>query len=200
MRVLFAVEGTTDVPFAERIIESVGRVPHLVLVAGGKPNLDSQLARWSQPSNRMPFLVLRDWDASDRAACVPEHVTKLLGGHTPPPTFVLRIPVRATEAWLMADRGAAVSYFGTDRIPVAPDDELSPKRTLVNACRASKSKRIRDAMVPTEGGRRSAGPLYEPTVVDFGRNRWDPQRARTNSPSLDRSLRRIESLVLSGSW
>ncbi len=90
------------------------------LVAGGKSKLDVAISRWNQPSNKVPFLVLRDWDVNDGPNCVPEHVEALLGTSAGTPRLALRIPVRATESWLLADAEAFQAFFSTTYIPPSP--------------------------------------------------------------------------------
>lgn len=198
--VLFGVEGATDVPVAQKVIRHFGREPRQVLVARGKHRLDERIAKWNNSSNLRPFLVLRDWDQNDRAQCVPEHVRFLLGGALHAPNLLLRVPVRAVESWLMADRDGFAEFFKTSRVPASPESEARPKEALVNACRSSRSPTIRRDMLPDVGSRRSVGRLYEARIIEFGREHWDLTRAASNSPSLKRALDRIDAMITGGGW
>jgi hypothetical protein len=197
--VRFGVEGDTDVPVAEALIRHVGRTPRLVLVAGGRTRLDERLRQWNQPGNRAALLVLRDWDAGERAGCVPEHLSIVLGGDRRAHALALRIPVRATESWLMADVSAFRQYFKTEP-PARPDEEPRPKLALVNACRRSRSSSVRRDMVPRDGDVRAVGELYSSRLIEFGRDYWSIARALPRSPSLSRSVLRLRSLVDDGVW
>jgi Domain of unknown function (DUF4276) len=194
----YGVEGITDAPVAEHLIRHIGREPRVLSDSGGCSVLDAKILRWNAPSLTTPILVLRDWDERDGVECVPALLTKLLGGELATPGLVVRIPVRSIEAWLLADNEAFKSYFHLNKLPAEPDQESSPKRALVSACRKSKSAEIRKAMVPTEQSGRAVGKLYEPTLVDFAVNYWNPTRAAKNSPSLRRALVRLQMLVQEG--
>lgn len=198
--VLYGVEGATDVPVAEKLIRWAGFQPRPISTSGGKSQLQQRLSHWNSVGNSERFLVLRDWDHSDGVDCVPELLNLLLRGVPPARRLVLRVPVRATESWLMADREAFKEFFNTTKVPVAPDDGLYPKQSLVNACRSSRSKRIRQEMVPRPGSGRAVGPQYTSRIIEFALTRWDPDRASQNSPSLERTLRRLEQMVTSRQW
>ena len=93
------------------------------------------------------MLVLRDWDANDRAPCPAVLVEKVVGGKLHAPGLALRIAVRSLEAWLLADHEACASYFGI-RPPRSPDELPDAKRFLVDACRRARKRRIREGVVP----------------------------------------------------
>jgi hypothetical protein len=197
--VRYGVEGATDVPFVEKLIHAVGQEPARMLVAGGSAKLDEALRRWNKSTNRVPILVLRDWDRRDQVACASALVRKLLGGSSKAPGLALRVPVRSVEAWLLADE-AAQTYFGLSSIPARPDDLDDPKGHLVDLCRRSRQRAIREGMVPTARSGRRVGVQFEALVATFGRDHWDPHRARVRSPSLDRALCRLVGLVSDGVW
>ena len=197
--VLYAVEGSTDAPVAEKLISLVGCEPRVVSASGGSSVIDAKLGRWCQPSNGRPMLIVRDWDQADRADCPAELVGKLTNPDRPI-NIALRIAVRSIESWLMADRDAATDFFRTPSIPENPDSLDKPKLALVSACRKSKLKTIRLGMTPTGSGGGTVGTDYVRLLTDFARDHWDPQRAATKSPSLDRTLARLSQLVDDGWW
>ncbi len=196
--VLYAVEGPTDAPIAEKLIRRIGRTPRVISATGGSSQIDSGLKRWSQPSNRAAMLVLRDWDDRDSVPCAPALVDKLAPAR--PNGLSLRIAVRSLEAWLMADVEAAKRYFGVRRLPTDPEQLPRPKVVLVAACRKSTRAAIREGMATRGSISGVVGPQFVPIVTEFARDVWDPDRARLNAPSLDRTLRRLEALVETGSW
>jgi len=55
-------------------------------------------------------------------------------------------------------------------------------------------------MVPREGSGRAVGKEYTSLVSEYAADVWDPEKARTRSPSLDRSLMRVSELAARGSW
>ena len=197
--VLYAVEGSTDVPVAEKLIALVECESRVVSASGGSSVIDGKLPRWTKASNMQPMLVLRDWDQADDAACAPELVASLLGKACPS-NVALRIVVRSVESWLMADYDAATSFFRTALIPKDPDSVERPKLALVSACRKSAIKAIRDGMTPRNASSGAVGIDYANLVREFAENHWDPQRASANSPSLARAISRLKQLVEDGVW
>jgi hypothetical protein len=187
---LVAVEGDTDEPFARALVESAGRSVDHVVVLNGHGQIDRRLRRWCLPSNRRPMLVLRDFDPALGATCPAELIANLIGDIEPSPTTLVRMPVREMEAWMLADREAASSFFQTPilNFPTSPDDDPDPKRTLVDLCRKSSSPDIRDGMVPDPGAGRAVGRRFTGLVLEFGRQYWNPERAAAVSPSLAKAL------------
>lgn len=199
MHVFYGVEGITDVPVVEHIIRLLGLEPRQASASGGKTYLDPKVRRWNAASNRSRFLVLRDWDLDDKATCPAELIVKV-AGEIRAPRLAVRVPVRSIEAWLLADQSAFKKYFMVTTSVDAPDELLDPKGELVSICRKSRSSTIRDDMVPREASRRRVGPGFEGRLTEFSRDHWDPVRARLSSPSLDRSLNRLQQLVEDGVW
>jgi hypothetical protein len=196
--VLFAVEGASDVAVAEKLILHVGRVPRVVAATGGSSVIDDRLLRWAQPTNQTPMLVLRDWDDRDGVPCPSALVEKIAS--TRPANVAVRIVVRSIEAWLMADSSAARAFFRSKAIPSQPELEPRPKIALVQACRASKLRRIRDGIVPPPRSGAVVGPEYSLLINEYARDHWDVSRALQNAPSLARAVQRLETLVATQVW
>lgn len=78
--VRYAVEGPSDEPVAEKLINSVGLMPYRTLTAYGKGNLDKKLPGLNNTANEIAWLVIRDVDKDDRDLCIPDLHSKLLGG------------------------------------------------------------------------------------------------------------------------
>lgn len=200
MFVSYAVEGHTDVPVAERLIELVGGTPNRVLIAGGKSNLDPRIVGLNGVAQAIPWLVLRDLDFD--ADCAPALVGVLLNRQTLSRCMCLRIAEREIESWLLADAAGFSDYFRVPiaRVPNLPDVLDRPKRQVVDLCRRSARTSVKQAMVPRDSSGREVGPEYSTFIVDFARNSWDPIRAASRSPSLRRAIDRMTTLVANGSW
>lgn len=147
--VAYAVEGWADEPVAAKLIAAVGCLPHRILTAGGKSNLDPKIPGYNASARYRPWLVLRDLDQDDEKECIPEILVRLAAGQLSR-CFALRLPVRATEAWILADATAFSTFFHVPAamVPADPDTLRQPKSALVDACRASRSRDVRTAMVP----------------------------------------------------
>lgn len=145
------MEGTTDGPYVHALLREAGAVPGVTVVTHGHVALDRRIAdRWNRTSNRLPVLVVRDWDpmpASVRA-CRREAVEQIAGGPIVAPAMIVRLAVAELESWLLADNHAAASFFGikTTGLPAEMDELPDPKATLVNLCRRSRQRRIRQGM------------------------------------------------------
>jgi hypothetical protein len=74
------------------------------------------------------------------------------------------------------------------RLRHQPDLEGHPKRTLVNLARKSRSRALRDDIVPEPGMSGVVGPGYTPCLTRFIEDHWDPLQAQQHSPSLRRAL------------
>ena len=197
--VRYAVEGWTDEPVAEKLIRLVGRSPIKTFIARGSSNLDPRVSGFNRAAAHSAWLVLRDLD---RDLC-PSHLTStLLSGASLAAGMCLRVPVRAVEAWLLADADAVAEHFriSPGRLPWAPDQEPNPKLSLVNACRRSRSRTIQRAMVPRQGSGAVVGPEYSARIRHFAQTLWDPERAMLRSPSLMRSVDRMRAHVGAGAW
>lgn len=198
--VYFAVEGETDVPVAERLIRLAGLDPRPTRVAGGKSQLDARIPALNRSGVALNWLILRDLDRD--APCASGLIDDLLHGRRLAPRVSLRIPVRAMESWMLADREGFTGEFGvaTQRLPDTPDELDDPKQHLIDVCRHSTRRTIRTAMVPRPGSGRKVGPEYASRIAAFARGTWSVERAARRSPSLERALSGLRGLVANGIW
>ena len=195
-----AVEGDTDVPVAERLIGLSGLEPHAVVTGPGAPNLDARIPEFNRSGEHVNWLILRDLD--HEASCPAELVRNLLGGQPMPRRIALRVPVRAVESWLLADREGFSRQFGVGlrQVPRHPDSLVDPKRRLIDICRRSRRSDVRRGMTPRQGSGRSVGPEYVTRIVEFARFVWEPERAAEASESLQKALAALRRRVNDGSW
>lgn len=198
------MEGTTDGPYAEALLREVGAVPGIIVTTHGHGALDRRLAaRWNRTSNRIPMLIVRDWDPGPVGVgvCRRRAIEQIAGGPIVAPAMVVRLAVAELESWLLADTTAAASFFGvkTTRLPADMDELADPKSTLVNLCRRSSQRRIREGMVPGPASGRAVGPGFTGLIHEY-RGSWDPRRASARSKSLRRALDRLEIVIADGVW
>ncbi len=158
----------------------------------GVTKLEANLPRYLNLS-RSGVVVLCLADI-DRTPCAPALVRKWLprGAND---AFLLRFAVREAESWLLADRPNLSTFLHIPRskIPAAPDELDDPKRTLLNAVRKHSSKALQADL--TSSGREVApGPGYNDLLSAFVRSSWNPIEAALYSPSLRRTLNRLEAL------
>ena len=181
-----AVEGLLDAVVAARLTEVCGFDPQPPNVKGGKGNLDKLVAAYNNAAKGSPWLVLRDLDRD--ADCAGVLRKKLIPA--PQEWMCFRIPVRAVESWLMADRPrfAAFARISLGKVPVDPDALPNPKQTLLDLVSHSPSRDLRESVVPRKGSGGREGPLYTSVLSKFALTNWRPNMAEANSESLRRCL------------
>jgi hypothetical protein len=181
-----AVEGDTDIPIVQRLLEVVGLDLGGVFGLSGKDLLDRRINGYNNAARFSPWIVLRDLNSD--APCP----SGLLGALLPEPAhfMCLRLAVHATEAWLLADRERAAQFLAVplSRIPVDLDAVENPKRFLVELARRSRRSTVRADILPLPGTSARVGPGYTTRLIDFASNAWRPAIAAKQSRSLSRSL------------
>lgn len=141
-----------------------------------------------------PCLALVDF-MDTRTTCPPSVVSQWIPNRND--NLIFRVVVRELESWLLADRQRIARFLRVPvaRVPAAPEEEGDPKRTLVNLARGSRSRRIREALVPAQGASSTVGGDYNPLMEQFIRSEWSPAAARTAAPSLDKCMTRLAELA-----
>jgi hypothetical protein len=142
-----------------------------------------------------PILVLRDLDHD--ANCPSELVAQLLPNRHP--KLLLRVCVRETETWFMADFQAYAAYCGISegQIPSDPEKLVDPKQVIMgwaeNGTATKLARHIQESRKRRVPDWASLGEWHS----EFAESHWDPRRAvATNrSPSLLRAIARIKSVA-----
>lgn len=157
---------------------------------GGRSQIHKRITNYNQAAKVQPFFVLVDLDQDE---CPPILVNDWLP-HKNPQLF-LRVAVRQVEAWLLADREAFADYLsvGLSRIPVMPETKTNSPKYIMRIARKSRKKVIKES-IPPLGDTAKRGPDYNGQLSQFVIEHWDPERARLHSPSLDRTIRVLQSL------
>jgi hypothetical protein len=185
-----AVEGDLDEVVLRRLIAETGLLFGTIYGKAGKEHLRNRIQDYNNAARFAPWIILVDLDreadcaVSLRRNWLPE----------PAPKLTFRVAVRALEAWFLADREAISDYLGVsrDRVPLNPDQELDPKKSLIELAAHSRQARIRDAMAPSIG--RRVGPLYSLRMTEFVECHWRPELAAERSDSLRRCRLRLREL------
>ncbi len=158
---------------------------------GGFGYLRRTIYGWNRAARGIPFIVLTDLD---NYPCAPELINEWLpaGKH---PNLLFRIAVREVEAWLLADANNLSHFLNVKGtfIPAQPDAVVDAKAALIRVASTSRSKAIRDSIMPKRGSTAKQGPDYNGRLGLFVRNHWDVDAAKANSESLSRTLDRLIS-------
>lgn len=191
-----ATEGYPDEAIVQSICREVGISIERIFNTAGKSRLDKKIRGFNQAARGWYWLVLRDLDSD--AACAPELMRRLLPD--PAPHMALRIAVRSVEAWLMADAEALAAFLriSRSRIPADPESVLDPKAEMVRLASNSRSRILRQDMVPRPGSGARQGPGYAAQLAEFAQQHWRPRVAANISDSLHRCLRCLSAWVPEG--
>ncbi|WP_273278520.1 hypothetical protein [Methanothrix soehngenii] len=155
--------------------------------------LKRNICGFNKASKGMPYLILTDLDYRE---CAPILIQEWLP-ETKNPNLIFRIAVREVESWVLADRLGFARFLGIaqNKLLDNPDDLPDPKAHLINLARVSRKRDLREDIVPRRGSTAKQGPAYNERLISFIQKSWNPSMARLQSPSLDRTLRALESFV-----
>lgn len=186
-----AVEDTLSEAVLRKLLHSTGRAFAIgdCYSEGGFGYLKRTIRGFNAAAQGTPFIVLTDLDD---ATCAPVLIKEWL----PVPrsiNLVFRVAVHEVEAWLLAHREGIASFLKVPgaRVPHNPESLPDPKRALIELAQCSRSRDIRDDIVPPAGSRRKIGPNYNGRLVTFVHGSWDPSMAAGSSDSLKRTLAAI---------
>ena len=190
--ITLVVEGSIDAAVLERVIGDAGLPTGPVYTMHGKDALDRRLAAYNKAARFSRWLVLRD--LNNDAECAPALRARLLP--SPAPSMRLHIAVRTVEAWLLADADAFCKCLSVPAraAPANPDGVQQPKLAVVGLARRSRSRAVREAIVPVPGSTAKVGPGYAALLIEFVAASWRPSVAASRSPSLRRLLSHLEAL------
>ena len=142
-------------------------------------------------TNGLYTLVFVDLDNNDCAPTLLREWFSVKNNSiaTLPERLIFRVAVREIESWIMADRSNLASYLKipVDNFPLAPDEIPDPKRKLLSVIESKGKRRWLEEMLP-QGRTASIGPSYNEKLCDFVAERWSPDQAAQNSPSLRRAI------------
>lgn len=187
-----AAEGVVDIEVAARLCGYAGHSIHKRFPHRGKHALNSRLHGYNLAALQSPWLILRDLDHD--SDCAPTLVKKLLP--TRSSQMLLRVAVRALEAWLLADTASFAKYFQVreNAIPTEPDALPNPKRAVLDLIRRSAAKSVRDSMLPRERTTGTVGVGYSAKLIEFIHEHWRIESATENSPSLKKCVEALLAL------
>lgn len=188
------VEGRLDEAVGRRLISECGLAVERVYGRAGWTYIRNALPSFNQAAPFAACLAMADF--MDTGLPCPASV---VSQWTPNrhANLIFRVVVRELESWLLAD-GRGIARFlriPVARVPAAPEEEEDPKRTLVNLARVSRSRRVREALVPARGASAVVGPGYNTELERFIHGEWSPAAARAAAPSLDKCMLRLAELA-----
>ena len=189
--ITLAIEDSLSEAVATKIVESCGFEIAERLGYRGNDYLKQKASELNRAAARgRPVFLLTDLDSPSN--CPPNLIQSWIRG-SPNPGFFLRVAVMEVESWVLADREAVAQFLSVpvSRIPRQTDEIAAPKERIVSLARRSRSRTIREALVPAPGSTAPVGNEYNPRLIEFVRESWDLARAASVSPSLKRTLERL---------
>lgn len=159
----------------------------------GNGYLIKKMPSFRQMANREPVFVLTDLDD---AICAPNLIETWSGGEAFPENLLLRVAVRETESWLLADRNGMAELLGIspNKIPIDPETLDDPKRFLLNLARNAK-REVRSELIVAKGSVASQGLGYNRLLSTFVSSDWKLEDAVHSSASLSKAVVRLRELA-----
>ena len=194
MPVALATEDVLTETMGQRLLDELGpkMQAKTLLRKGGNGYLRSRMRNWCQIAQRQPVVVLTDLD---RTACPAMLVDDWFAKLPRPPNLLLRVAVRQTESWLLADHDAMRKLIGSRGVlPRRPDDIPNAKEYLLQLAEYAP-RAVRLDLIKVSGSISSQGIGYNARLTDLIKAEWSPERAAQRSPSLERARRRIGELA-----
>ena len=157
--------------------------------AHGFGSIRRNIPNYNRAAEHVPFFVLTDLDT---AACPRELISDWLP-QGQAPNLLFRIAVREVESWILSDRKGFAEFLGISpaNFKVPPDTLPDPKIELFRLTQKSRSRDLKEDILPEKSA--CIGPSYNFVIPKFVRQAWSPERARIQSPSLDRALTALAS-------
>lgn len=190
----FAVEGSSDVGFAQQIIRHCGAMPGTPYGQKGKPDVLKKLPGYFNAANYRPWLALVDWDGDYE--CAPTAATNWTPT-TPSRYMSLRIVQHSIEAWAMGDSDRCSNFFGIQKSSIPRDPEVisNPKQQFLTLLGKSRKRSIREGMCVRPGSGRLVGPRYVSLLREFSTSHWRVDEASERCPSLSRTVIRLKEKI-----
>ncbi|MCX7240515.1 MAG: hypothetical protein NTU86_08780 [Burkholderiales bacterium] len=195
LEIALVVEDVLSLVVMEKVLSHTGR--HFLVmrpqVERGIGNIQRSIHKYRTASHALAHVVLVDLD---HVACPPLLRSEWELSNLPQ-GMLFRVAVRSVEAWLLADRTGFASFAGIPQNKVSqhPESLDNPKQTLINLVRRSRNRRLASELVPTQGSSVPIGPLYNERLSKFVRDQWDVDSATKSSPSLKRTLDRLQHFM-----
>ncbi|MDE0012320.1 MAG: hypothetical protein OXU36_14310 [Candidatus Poribacteria bacterium] len=195
--VVLAVEDRLSDAVATKILEKFDVEIVKRIGYKGKSDLERKTLELNRAANGITVFMLMDLDSP--RDCPPRLIQSWVKG-TLNPRFFFRVAVMEVESWIMADRIGFAAFLSipSHQIPSPTDDILNPKEFLVSLARRSRKKTVREALVPMPNANLSVGIAYNTLLSEFVRDYWNLERAATVSPSLKRTLDRLNQATETG--
>lgn len=192
--VALATEDVLSETIGQRLLAELGSQmqPGTLLRKDGFGYLRSRMKSWRQMAQHQVVVILTDLD---KTVCPSALLDDWFAASPRPANLLLRVAVRESESWLLADHQAMRKLLGPRGVlPPDPDQLPDPKQHLLKLA-SSASRDVRLDLVKAKGQVCSQGIGYNARLTDLIRTDWSPERAAQRSPSLARARHRMQELA-----
>lgn len=195
--VILAIEDELSEAISTKILQYFGVGITIVLREDGNAYLRQKAPELNRSAKGIDIFLLTDLDSSKD--CPLGLIHSWIKGPLNP-RFLFRVAVMEVESWLMADREGVAKFLSipVNRIPSNTDGIPNPKEFLISLARSSKTRKLRDELVPKPGAKVPIGYGYNTRLIEFVREHWNLEHAATVSPSLRRTLDRLSQVKQTG--
>ncbi|MHB8090628.1 MAG: hypothetical protein ACYDH8_03340 [Syntrophales bacterium] len=196
--VYVATEDQLSEALVERLVQEENQGMHIAVRMRKEGNgyLRKNMLSFNKIACSFPVLLFTDLDRCD---CPMSIIKDWCGEIVLRDTLLLRIAVRETEAWLLADREGFAEFSGVPvhRIPLQPELLDNPKEVLINLIRRYGKKRVVKAdILPEKNSTAKVGLAYNQALCGFVQGSWSLERAAQSADSLNRARCRLHDLNL----
>ena len=189
--VLIAEDLLSEIVAKKILAESENKFEVVNSLTWNKDEIKNRIGGINKSAKSQVFFVLTDQDTQDN--CPPLAIKELPGPlhHN----LLYRFAVMEIESWVMAHRKAISEFLFVplNKIPQNTDTLPKPKETLISLARKSRSRTIRNDIVPRDNSTSKVGPNYNGKLAEFVENYWDVNIASLSSPSLKRTFFKLNS-------
>ena len=194
--ILVVVEDELSAAIVNKLVSDSRRDINIARIVNerGNGSIKNGIDKYKSASHVLPHIILTDLD---RVECPPKLLENWNAVNLPN-RILFNVAVKEVEAWLLADREGISEFLdiALNKIPRYPEEEQDPKLTLINLSRKSRRRRLAIEMTPEVGSSAQIGPLYNQRLIEYVNDKWDINRAKALSNSLDRIVNRLDQFLI----
>ena len=160
------------------------------ILCNGKGKIKKRIKAYNNAAQHGYYFIIADLD--NEYECAPFLINDWLPDIRSS-QLLFRVAVHEVESWILADKENLAAFFSISKelVPLYPDNEMDPKRTIISLAKRSRKREIREAIVPIDDYA-SIGPEYNTKLQSFIQSFWSIDSARKNSYSLDKAIKSLE--------
>jgi len=198
MVISLLAEGHLEIAAATRVLKFCGHEIGTVFGTKGCNYIKEKAAVFNNyATSQTGMLVLTDFRDSGED-CILTALNEYVYKKYPFPsdTYLFCFSIYELESWLLADNSGFAKFMNVavSNIPLDPESDNDPKKTIVNIARKSKTRSIREGVAPPPGHRAKVGPEYFSLMSEFIMYHWNIENAIKRAPSLEWCVNKLKKM------